>query len=248
MLERLGYLFARMESGDSKMTEPKTCNFCARKTSCMVKDHFGNDDYCDFIPYHGILTDTQIKDLILYKIIDADITKVQPTSVDLHLGDEFFFEKEPADRWERVVEKHKGDHVHWSKCSEDFILLSPGQPCLASVCEVVSLPAWLTMELRMTSTEGRDCIQHILAVWADPGFSGRMTLELQNVSQEHSILLSSGDRICQAIFHKHHPVARQYSGRYKGDMGTQPAKDSVPVKDCGWKRDAGIPLDLDERI
>lgn len=205
------------------MREPETCHFCARKGHCKREAKWEPHFDCDFIPYHGILADFQIKELISAGIIEAGMDKVQPTSVDLHLSDIFFDEATPEPRDEIVV-KASGDHVGWVKGFRDSIMLEPGQPCLASVREVSTLPSWLTMELRMTSTEGRDCIQHILAVWGDPGFHGRMTLELQNVSQHHVILLSAGDRICQAIFHKHMPVDHKYEGRYKGDMTTQAAK------------------------
>lgn len=205
------------------MREPETCHFCARMGHCKRQAKWEPHSDCDFIPYHGILADFQIKELIDSSIIQAEKSKVQPTSIDLHLGETFFYEKVPDPR-DEVVVKANGNHVGWAKEIHNSITLDPGQPCLASVKEKVILPDWLTMELRMTSTEGRDCIQHILAVWGDPGFDGCMTLELQNVSQNHVIVLSAGDRICQAIFHKHMPVERKYEGRYKGDMGTQPAK------------------------
>lgn len=200
------------------------CKFCLRYGSECIP-HID----CDEIPYTGILADFQIHELIDLGIIEADHAKVQPTSVDLHLGEKFYFENfMGAD----IVDKSRGDHVKWgvsrmtstSEAGENHIYLSPGAPCLASVREKVKLPPWLTMELRLTSTEGRDCIQHALAVWGDPGFEGCMTLELQNVSQHHTIVLSAGDRICQAVFHKHLPVQNPYHGRYQGDTETSKPK------------------------
>ena len=191
------------------------CKFCVRYPGEGVRCAS-----CDPIPYTGILVDFQIKELIKMGVIEADESKVQPSSVDLHLGEAFFLEIPRAD----TVLKSAGDHVSWYEVDANGIHLAPGRPCLASVQEKVTLPNWLTMELRLTSTEGRDCIQHALAVWGDPGFSGRMTLELQNVSQHHTLILTEGDRICQALFHAHLPCEKAYKGRYQGDEGTSPAK------------------------
>ena len=191
------------------------CKFCVRYQGDGVRCAS-----CDPIPYTGILVDFQIKELIKMGVIEADESKVQPSSIDLHLGELFFLEMPEKSG----VVKSDGYHVKWFDSMANAIALEPGQPCLASVQEKVTLPNWLTMELRLTSTEGRDCIQHALAVWGDPGFSGRMTLELQNVSQHHTLILTEGDRICQAVFHAHMPCEKGYKGRYQGDDGTSPAK------------------------
>ena len=193
------------------------CKFCVRYPGLG-----GRCASCDPIPYTGILVDFQIKELIRSGVIEADEKCVQPSSVDFHLAGEF--KSEMSGKW---VSKSLGQHVDWFDEPGNSILLQPGQPCLASVREKVTLPPWITMELRLTSTEGRDCIQHALAVWGDPGFSGRMTLELQNVSQHHTLILTEGDRICQAVFHAHLPCEFPYKGRYQGDSGTMAAKDSV---------------------
>lgn len=198
------------------------CKFCARYPGEGVRCAS-----CDPIPYTGILVDFQIKELIKMGVIEADESKVQPSSIDLHLGGQFFYEK-PQGPYRELVVKSQGCHVGWRKELSNFIALEPGQPCLASVQEKVNLPNWITMELRITSTEGRDCVQHILSTWGDPGFDGRMTLELQNVSQHHTLILTEGDRICQAVFHAHLPCEKAYKGRYQGDEGTSPAKDVAP--------------------
>ena len=193
------------------------CKFCVR-----YPGPWGRCASCDPIHYTGILVDFQIKELIRLGIIEADESKVQPASIDLHLAGDF--KREAPCGW---VDKSLGQHVGWDDEPGNSIRLEPSQPCLASVQEWVNLPPWITMELRLTSTEGRDCIQHALAVWGDPGFSGRMTLELQNVSQNHALILTEGDRICQALFHAHLPCENPYKGRYQGDVGTMPAKDSL---------------------
>lgn len=193
------------------------CKFCVRYPGEGVRCAS-----CDPIPYTGILVDFQIKELIKMGVIEGSEAKVQPSSIDLHLGGQFFEEEQFNVDWR--TDKQRGDHVKWNESPVNCVHLSPGQPCLASVQEKVTLPNWITMELRLTSTEGRDCIQHALAVWGDPGFSGRMTLELQNVSQHHTLILTEGDRICQAVFHAHLPCEKGYKGRYQGDEGTSPAK------------------------
>jgi dCTP deaminase len=98
---------------------------------------------------------------------------------------------------------------------------------LAHIREKVNLPADISAEFRLTSTEARCGIQHALAVWADCGWSGRLTLELSNVLKYHSIRLSEGMRIGQLIFHKHAVSDTPYKGRYQGDETVSAGKEKV---------------------
>jgi dCTP deaminase len=60
---------------------------------------------------------------------------------------------------------------------------------------------------------------HVTAGFIDPGFHGKITLEIKNVN-ERSVILRPGMIIAQMSFHEIEPCERDYSqkgGRYHGD-------------------------------
>ena len=59
------------------------------------------------------------------------------------------------------------------------------------------------------------------AGWVDPGFKGRITLELYNANSL-PIKLEVGRRICQLVFCKmDRDASRPYSGKYQGQETTE---------------------------
>jgi len=95
---------------------------------------------------------------------------------------------------------------HWicpTRDPEEFsaptIKLFPGEVVLASTIEFVDIPRTVACDLKLKSTLGRLWINHSLAGWCDPGFSGQITLELQNLGPE-PFVLEAGRRIAQLIF------------------------------------------------
>lgn len=168
-----------------------------------------------------ILVHQELIQLIRDGVIEAPESAVGPSSVDVTLGMEFLEEDfyghlaipgERIPQFNRVIE---------------FIELLPHDFCLAHIREKVNLPADISAEFRLTSTEARCGIQHALAVWADCGWSGRLTLELSNALKYHSIRLTEGMRIGQLIFHKHAVSDKPYSGRYQGDETVRAGKVKV---------------------
>ena len=66
-----------------------------------------------------------------------------------------------------------------------------------------------------------------MAAYIDPGFTGRVTLELVNVNRFHRLPLEHGMRIGQLRFSRLDEIPmRNYSqtGRYQGDQGVQRSK------------------------
>ena len=176
----------------------------------------------------GILVHQELTKLIRDGVIEAPESSVGPSSVDVTLGFGFLREERlPVTSW-NIVDPYRGQ---W-KCpqfTESLFetILDPGEFCLAYIREKVNLPADISAEFRLTSTEARCGIQHALAVWADCGWSGRLTLELSNALKYHSIRLSEGMRIGQLIFHKHAMSDAPYKGRYQGDETVSAGKEKV---------------------
>lgn len=170
-----------------------------------------------------ILVHQEIKHLIEIGILEADPKDVGPSSVDVHLSDKIMVEM-----WNerKIVSPARGDGPKLTEVTigEKGYIFTPGEFFLGSVIEKVNLPDWITAEFRLNSTAARCGLEHALAVWVDPGFSGRITLELKNGLKYSDMILFPGDRIGQMIFHAHQPTDIPYRGSYKNDTTTQTAK------------------------
>lgn len=173
-----------------------------------------------------ILVHQELIQLIRDGVIEAPESAVGPSSVDVTLGGEFLHESDHKGGSILHIDPREGEIPVF--CKEfDWTQLRPGGFCLAHIREKVSLPPDISAEFRLTSTEARCGIQHALAVWADCGWSGRLTLELSNALKYHSIRLSEGMRIGQLIFHKHAVSDAPYKGRYQGDETVSAGKEKV---------------------
>jgi dCTP deaminase len=89
-----------------------------------------------------------------------------------------------------------------SEYSEDKpFLLHPGEFVLAETFEKFRIPERLSAQFVLKSSRAREGYQHLLAGWIDPGYRGRLTLEIKNIRRYHEIPLWSGMRIGQLVFH-----------------------------------------------
>ena len=125
---------------------------------------------------------------------------------------------------------------HWicpTRDPEEFtaasVKLFPGEVVLASTMEFVNIPRTVACDLKLKSTLGRLWINHSLAGWCDPGFSGQITLELQNLGPV-PFVLEAGRRIAQLIFIKMESEPTIAYGdsdsgsHYQGQTGTTRAR------------------------
>ena len=179
------------------------------------------------LPY-GILPRQRLHELRESGVVLCPEAAVGPTSIDVTLGDVFYTEHRPS-LWQRllgdarVVRPAQGlgppMDIH-----QGSVVLRPGRFALGSVQEYLALPLGITAELRLRSTPARCGLQHALAVWVDPGFEGRITVELSNTWRWHKMGLRAQDKVGQLVFHSHEPTIIGYRGVYGGDMTTQQAK------------------------
>ena len=144
--------------------------------------------------------------------------QLNPASYDVLLGDEILLEVPPTD----------GRRTWLSYDLEEApYLLSPGEFILGSTKEVVKVPNDLEAIFCLKSSRGREGYDHALAAYIDPGFEGRVTLELHNMNRFHDLELTAGMRIGQLRFSAlAERPDRSYSqtGRYHGDMGPAPSR------------------------
>lgn len=120
----------------------------------------------------------------------------------------------------------------WAKvnCADEPYTLSPGEFVLACTEEVISVPPYIEAVFQLKSSRGREGFEHVLSAYIDPGFSGKLTLELLNVNRYHDLYLQQGMLIGQIRFNRLGATPdRDYSqtGHYQKDMGVQFSKVDI---------------------
>ena len=125
---------------------------------------------------------------------------VQPSSIDLHLGDEFL----TFDNHTRGFIDTKEDVKSLMKKivvkKNEPLLLHPQEFILGTTIEWLEIPDDLVGRLEGKSSLGRlGLIIHSTAGYFDPGFAGQATLEIYNLANL-PITLYPGMKICQFSF------------------------------------------------
>jgi dCTP deaminase len=127
---------------------------------------------------------------------------VQPSSVDLHLGNRFRVFRNSRYPYidVRIEQPDLTELVEIS--GDDPFILHPGEFVLGSTVERVALPDDLVARLDGRSSLGRlGLLIHSTAGYVDPGWDGTLTLELSNVANL-PITLYHGMRIGQIGFER----------------------------------------------
>lgn len=155
----------------------------------------------------AILSDHDIKKylksgLIIIDPLEDPERQIQPSSVDLRIGNEFkgfkiirkpcIDPQEPEDIESYMESYHIED-------GESFII-HPGEFALATTYEYIGLPDNLVARVEGRSSIGRLGItMHVTAGYIDPGFHGRITLEISNIGKM-PVALYPKQRVCQIVF------------------------------------------------
>lgn len=136
----------------------------------------------------------QLRDEHLFIDPPPEDWQLQPASVDLTLDSRFM---SPYDEIETLADK-------------TYVLL-PGDCVLASTEQWIEIPDDLVARVEGKSSWGRKFLMvHSTAGFIDPGFKGRVTLELTNLSRV-SQMLTVGRAIAQISFqYVDQPVVRPY--------------------------------------
>jgi dCTP deaminase len=180
-----------------------------------------------------VLSDRTIKEELAAGrlVIDPlDENDIQPASVDLHL-----------DRVFRIFRVTRRPYVDVRQPMEDLtelvsieddepFIIQPGTFVLGSTLESVTLPDDIVARVDGRSSLGRlGLLVHATAGYVDPGWMGKLTLELSNQSQM-PIALYYGMTISQISFLRiSTPVERPYGSeglgsKYQGQTGPTPSR------------------------
>ena len=160
-----------------------------------------------------ILSDRTLKELINrdeLKIEPLVEEQIQPASVDLRLGNSFLKINENLMEVMTLT-----DEIRYESIEREEIVIPPHSFLLATTREKIELPEDLTAFVEGRSSIGRMGLFIQNAGWVDPGFAGRITLELFNANRL-PIKLTAGRRICQLVFSRmDKTAARPYQGKYQ---------------------------------
>jgi dCTP deaminase len=177
-----------------------------------------------------ILSDKTLKEMLASGdlVVDPlDEECIQPASIDCRLGDHFL----------TVEHNHMGlitldTEIQYREINSDTITLPPQSFILATTAEYFKLPDDIVAFVEGRSSIGRIGLFIQNAGWVDPGFEGRITLELYNANSL-PIQLEKGRRICQMVFGKMDRAAENpYMGKYQGQdrsVGSRVFKDKEAV-------------------
>ena len=159
---------------------------------------------------------------------------LQPSSVDLRL-DRLFRVFKPSGRTQIDVREPCDDCTELVAVDEGKpFVIRPGELVLANTLETITVPNDLVARLDGRSSLGRlGLLVHATAGYVDPGFSGKLTLELSNASPL-PIALYCNMKVCQISFLRlSTPVDRPYGSpglgsRYQGQIDPTPSRPSRP--------------------
>jgi len=192
----------------------------------------------------AILSDKDIKEclksgkIVIEPLENPDV-QIQPSSVDLRIGNEFKGFKiirkpciDPMD--ESDIDSYM--QSFFIEEGEPFII-HPGEFTLATTYETIKLPPNLVARVEGRSSMGRlGVTMHVTAGFIDPGFYGKITLEISNIGKM-PVALYTGQRVCQIVFETMtSPAVRPYG---------HPERDS---KYMGQKRPESSKIKHDHEI
>lgn len=157
-----------------------------------------------------ILSDKTILEKIKQKEItitpNPTMEQIQPSSIDLRLGNEFLLPHidVPIDV--------KNGSPHYEKVNCNVLQLPPKSFVLGTTIEKIRLPPNLIGRVEGRSSIGRLGVAiHITAGFIDPSFEGQITLEIANLSNS-TIYLYENMRICQIVFEEIDSVPNRVYG------------------------------------
>ena len=131
-----------------------------------------------------------------------DEKQIQPSSIDMRIGDEFKVFK--VIRKPYIDPKDQDDIASYMESmiieeGEAFII-HPNEFALATTYEYVKVPDDLVARGEGRSSMGRlGVTMHVTAGFIDPGFEGKITLEISNIGAM-PVALYPGQRVCQIVF------------------------------------------------
>jgi dCTP deaminase len=143
---------------------------------------------------------------------ERDYSLVNPASIDIRVGKNLIIETSYGFK---NIELNENEG-YW---------LEPGDFVLVDTYERICVPNGFAVDLKLKSSTARKGFNHSLAFWVDPGWDGRLTMEVQNILRYQPLVIRPKMKFAQIIVHKlDKPAMKPYSGRYQGAATVEGAK------------------------
>jgi dCTP deaminase len=171
-----------------------------------------------------LLSYEELVQLVVDGVIDAPLEHINGSSIDITLHHIVRVEEfGPSLEIIRLGQKEniKTREFDMNTAHKKELVLLPDQICLASTNETFNMPLEISAEFKLKSSTARNFLSHQLASWVDPGFHGRLTLELKNETQFHKLALAPDMKIGQIVFYRHRIVPHDNSYKVKGQYNGQ---------------------------
>lgn len=174
-----------------------------------------------------LLSYVELVELVERGVIDAPLSSVKGSSVDVCLHKVIF--KEKFGPTIKKVRLSKGESIALEKVimGDDGYTMRPGSIALGATIERFNLPDNLSAEFSLKSSAGRNFLGHQLAGWIDATFKGTITLELKNDTQAHDLTIDAGMPIGQVKVFRHRRVPKEHCysrvGQYMDQNEATPA-------------------------
>lgn len=149
----------------------------------------------------------------------CDLSLINPASVNLRIGTVLVVESPAGGTYEVDISTNSVGNP---------FMVDPGEWILTHTLEIVSLPPNFEAEVCLRSSAARAGWQHALAGYVDPSWSGRLTLEFQNVRRFEVLPIYPGLQLCQLrVRQLSMTPERGYdlTGRYQGDLSVNTNQD-----------------------
>ena len=158
--------------------------------------------------------------------------QIKTIGVDLRLGNTFKIFKTTHKSHVDLSDKNSEPDTETVEVPEGkTFVLHPDEFVLGITMEQLELPDDLMAHIDGRSSLGRLGIGvHSTAGHVDPGYKGRLTLEISNIGKL-PIMIMPGMRFCCLIFETlSSPVEKGYRGKYYGTKEPSPSKISEEFK------------------
>lgn len=176
-------------------------------------------------------------DLVVDPLDDPDV-QIQPASIDLRLGNEFRVFRTPHIPFIDPLAATEEYTEEIVVANGERFIMHPGEFALGTTFERVEIPPDLVARVEGRSSLGRLAIVvHSTAGFIDPGFRGRITLELSNLGRV-PIALHPRMRVSQIVVHQMSSRAERPYGDPTRHSKYQEQRGPVPSRIAS---DRGIP-------
>ncbi len=151
--------------------------------------------------------------------LDDPDDQIQASCVDLRLGDEFKVFKHTHEPF--IDSRNPRDYTEKHICGDRPFVLHPREFVLGITKERIKIPADMAAYVDGRSSLGRlGVTAHITSGWVDPGFSGKLVLEISNLGKM-PVTLYPGMKMCKLLLMKltspaELPYDKRKGAKYQG--------------------------------